>query len=53
MAVYTYCGGEFVGELFWIEIIGGSLRYLPYSIQNDNNYYYGDYQFLWAKVFFF
>ena len=31
---------EFVGELFRTETAGGSVWYLPYSIEND--YYYCD-----------
>jgi hypothetical protein len=50
--VYTDCGGELVGELFWFETIGGNMWYLPYSIQDDNHNYNRDYQFLWTKILF-
>jgi hypothetical protein len=52
VAIYIDCGGELVGELFWTEIAGGSMWYLPYSIKDDNHNYYSDYKLLWAKVFF-
>ena len=53
MAIYTDCDSELVGELFRVEVVCRSVRYLPYSIEDDSDDYYGDYQFLWAKVFFF
>ena len=40
MAVYTDCDSELVGKLFRTETAGGSVWYLPYSIEND--YYYCD-----------
>jgi len=52
VAIYTDCGGELAGELFWTETAGGSMRYLSNSIEDDHHDYYGDYQFLWTEVFF-
>ena len=52
MAIYFDCGGELISELFWVEIIGGSMLYLPYSIQDDSYDYHGDYQFFRAEIFF-
>lgn len=46
----TVCGGEFVGELFWIEIIGGSLWYISYSIKDDYYNCYCNHKFLWTKI---
>ena len=50
MAIYTDCGGELVGELFRTETIGGSMRYLPYSIEDDNNDYHGGDKLFWTKI---